>query len=1205
MSDFFSKIEPILIALQNLQDNHFTVYIHCSKINSLFQVLKLVPQAIENEKNQTSDKKSTKRTINFVNRNSIQNILNTIGQFQNLASQCVKETCADFLLNNSVKLAKKDIRSFRDSFHSNFESLKLNSVAALFKISKDDLTSQDLVDMKRLSQILTQLSLKNKTESTFKISQRFKSLKKLGIESSLGEKSVLTFPTLKITSAHLVLKHEDVRMGKEIGRGQSGSVYIGYVHKKTVESSSEADESETDEIEVAVKVLFRRALTQPELESFRREIFALSSLSHPYLIKFYGYTEDPPFYIVTEYMSNGSVFQVLRSQPDKLTPTKRSLIAIDVARGLEFLHQKNVIHRDMKSLNVLLDSKYRAKICDFGMVRLNSSDDSPKTGLIGTAHWMAPEVLMSSPTYDNKVDVYSFGIFLWELLTGDMPYKDQKPHEIVSIVMDGGRPPMPSRVPEKLSELICKCWAQDPSERPTMTSIIFSLSNNACHFPGTDEAEFRSEVGVCIHHKSAISFTSRRINTGYDAEILPANKEQTNQRGAKKYRTHSSAKKKMKDDYLDINIDDLRAAEAESVQQQSDALKPSDFHMTSSASKASEDTLSSECSNDNSSSKNVETSPKKKSLNSGFNVMDTNGLIDLAKSPNEELQLSALDQLFKRISLNKREVSIVAKADLCPVISKMLDEHSPSSDRMLTILLESFSSLADSAPFFNIVVLKSLLSYAELHQPEYENMRSRALSILVLASNAQIDFLKESPLFIYQLLSFLIKPPSNQQCKSLLQLAKQLLNGTTVYPGISVLQLLFNIKTSLPEALKTTVISCIVPIVSTFKESRQQMTREMFIDCIKDIELSYPILDAYISEIPHRSFSNNKNSESMSSDQEEESSSRDKTKKKKKTKHRKKRSLKNDQVFISLLFQAKSSEKVYEFLIKIASNSRFARFIAQSLPISISPNVASLLYRPLFDHPNCIDYMVKLTEFYSVLSYLITQHEYSLVSLVLRSVDNVPADLVNATPLCRLITDAFNQIINSNLKKTKSGRLMKADSDNDNQPCDLSNLFELNSQDEADVILLMGSVYALSKDNSFFSDFNDLFPTIWNMLVYGPSTLKLPSFLSVTTIAKFRMDGIDAKLLFNLCAMYVSYNSRITREVAFDFIKSHINDQTIDQIEAVEIFLNNNTNLYYDEMQREVIITFFDAIKLSTNPKSEVLKKRLEELYHSLSPNRK
>ena len=413
MSDFFSKLQPIIDSAQNLQQNHLTVYIHCSKLNSLLQSLKLIPNYIENEKNNyssSSEKKSPKRSISFKNRNSISNIQNTIEQIQAMENQCLKETCVHYLLNNPIKTARKEIQSFRETLHTNFELLKLNSIASLFKISKDELLSQDLVDMKRISQILTQLSLKQRTDVADKIAQRFKSLRKIGIESELGEKQVLTIPDLQLpTNLNLVLNHEDVRLGKEIGRGQSGSVHIGYIHRSNSNVASDNKSNtntDNNEIEVAVKVLFRRALTPPELESFQREIYALSILVHPKLLKFYGYTEDPPFYIVTEYMPNGSVFTALRNTPEKLTPTKRSLIALDVAKGIEFLHQRNIIHRDLKSLNVLLDSDYRAKICDFGMARLNSKD--PKTGLIGTVHWMAPEVLMSSPTYDSKVDVYSF-----------------------------------------------------------------------------------------------------------------------------------------------------------------------------------------------------------------------------------------------------------------------------------------------------------------------------------------------------------------------------------------------------------------------------------------------------------------------------------------------------------------------------------------------------------------------------------------------------------------------------------------------------------------------------------------------------------------------------------------------------------------------------------------------------------------------------
>lgn len=479
MTAFESEMNMIVEQIKGMEKRQVSFYIHCSKLNDLFRAIRQIPALLAQEKK--------KHKCGSKEQAAISNIQSTLMQISELTMQCLRETCVQFLLNKSIRTVRKEIKQIRASLETSFEQLKLPAVAQVVKISSSELKSQDMVDNKRISQILYQISQKNRKDAAEKLALRFKSLKKLGINVEQGERMVLTIPDLP-ANLQLVINHEDVKFVKEIGQGQSGSVHLGNLNGK----------------EVAVKVLHRRSLSPMELESFQREVFVLSNLSHPALLKLFGYTEEPPFLMVTEYMANGSLFSVLRKKPETLTPTVRTLIAMDVARGLEFLHGRGIIHRDMKSLNVLLDANNRAKIGDFGMARLQSK--GIKTGMIGTAHWMAPEVLMSCPSYDSKVDVYSYGILLWELLTGDMPYKDMNPAQVIgSVIHDQLRPPIPGDAPPKLAALIRKCWDADPAQRPSMTRVVTQLSERSCHFLGTDEVIFASEAGVIPKHKSTNS----------------------------------------------------------------------------------------------------------------------------------------------------------------------------------------------------------------------------------------------------------------------------------------------------------------------------------------------------------------------------------------------------------------------------------------------------------------------------------------------------------------------------------------------------------------------------------------------------------------------------------------------------------------------------------------------------------------------------
>jgi serine/threonine protein kinase len=348
-----------------------------------------------------------------------------------------------------------------------------------------------MVDMKRLSEVLVKMSQQNRPDAVEQISRRFKSLRKMKIKIDPSAHTTLIIPEIP-ASLDVVIQHDDVTLVREFARGESATVFIGLWQNQ----------------EVAVKVFRLRTLSPAELESFRREIFVLATLNHSAILSLLGFTESAPFYIVTEFLKNDSLFKFLRKSPDGLTPTGRSIVAYDIARGLDFLHGRGVIHRDMKSLNVLLTDTLRAKIGDFGAVRLHL--DGVKTGSIGTVHWMAPELLMSSPSYDCKVDVYSFGLVLWELLTGDLLYPDMRPPAIIEAVITGKRPEIPPDTPSGLARLICSCWSANPSDRPGMTRVVSMLSEPACHFPGTDEAAFLAATGVVYRHRSAHSLCVQR-----------------------------------------------------------------------------------------------------------------------------------------------------------------------------------------------------------------------------------------------------------------------------------------------------------------------------------------------------------------------------------------------------------------------------------------------------------------------------------------------------------------------------------------------------------------------------------------------------------------------------------------------------------------------------------------------------------------------
>lgn len=248
--------------------------------------------------------------------------------------------------------------------------------------------------------------------------------------------------------------------------------------------------------DVAVKVCnLPTQLSPQEMESlklaFKQEIAVWNKLKHPNVVQFIGASlhadnirapregalkaGQPVWAIVTEYMSNGTLKQYLTSKRGPL-PLKQALkVALDVARGLEYLHELKIVHRDLKSENILMDHEANAKIADFGVARLEAANPVEMTCETGTVRWMAPEIIDHKP-YDRKVDVYSFGIVLWEIVTGDHPFRNLTFVQLAySVVQKGLRPEIPARVPEKLATIMQNCWHASPEKRPEFKEVVEQL----------------------------------------------------------------------------------------------------------------------------------------------------------------------------------------------------------------------------------------------------------------------------------------------------------------------------------------------------------------------------------------------------------------------------------------------------------------------------------------------------------------------------------------------------------------------------------------------------------------------------------------------------------------------------------------------------------------------------------------------------------
>ncbi|XP_044490064.1 serine/threonine-protein kinase STY46-like isoform X3 [Mangifera indica] len=256
---------------------------------------------------------------------------------------------------------------------------------------------------------------------------------------------------------------EQLKFGNKVASGSYGDLYKGTYCSQ----------------EVAIKVLKPERINSDLQKEFAQEVFIMRKVRHKNVVQFIGACTKPPsLCIVTEFMSGGSVYDYLHKQKGVFKLPSLIKVAIDVSKGMNYLHQNNIIHRDLKAANLLMDENEVVKVADFGVARVKAQS-GVMTAETGTYRWMAPEVIEHKP-YDHKADVFSFGIVLWELLTGKLPYEYLTPLQAaVGVVQKGLRPTIPKNAHPKLAELLEKCWQQDPALRPDFSEIIEVLQQIA------------------------------------------------------------------------------------------------------------------------------------------------------------------------------------------------------------------------------------------------------------------------------------------------------------------------------------------------------------------------------------------------------------------------------------------------------------------------------------------------------------------------------------------------------------------------------------------------------------------------------------------------------------------------------------------------------------------------------------------------------
>ncbi|KAI9093480.1 kinase-like domain-containing protein [Phlyctochytrium arcticum] len=244
----------------------------------------------------------------------------------------------------------------------------------------------------------------------------------------------------------------------QIGKGSFGEVYKGFVPKAPRALAIKVLDLDTDD---------------DEITDVQKEISMLSHCDSTFITRYHGsYLNETKLWVIMDYAAGGSIRNLLRSGP--IEERYIAVIAREVLLALHYLHKSaGIIHRDIKAANILLTENGEVRLCDFGVAGQITVSSLRRNSFVGTPYWMAPEIIKRAQ-YDYKADIWSLGITIIELATGNPPFADQDPRKAIFLIPRTRPARLEGKFSGALKEFIAYCLKEEPEERPNAEELLKS-----------------------------------------------------------------------------------------------------------------------------------------------------------------------------------------------------------------------------------------------------------------------------------------------------------------------------------------------------------------------------------------------------------------------------------------------------------------------------------------------------------------------------------------------------------------------------------------------------------------------------------------------------------------------------------------------------------------------------------------------------------